>query len=200
VLRWLALSSFLYSGVQLCLTGFLVTYLVAEVELSLVLAGMALAVTHAAGAAGRLAWGWLADRLRSGTRALILNGALSIAGAIATGAIGAHWPVWAIGAAAALFGFCAMGWNGVFMAEIARQSPRESVGVATGGSLAITYAGVVAVPPAFAALHDRAGLAYGAGYVLLTLVIALGIACVVLSRRSARSAPAAQASRSALDS
>lgn len=195
VLRWLALSSFLYSGVQLCLTGFLVTFLVSEVELTLLVAGTVLAITHAAGAAGRLAWGWFADRLRSGTRALMVNGALSIGGALATAAIGSHWPVWGIATAAALFGFCAMGWNGVFMAVIARQSPRESIGIATGGSLSITYAGVVAVPPAFAALHDYAGLGYGAAYGLLTLVIALGIACVVQSRRAAQASGRGQRSQ-----
>lgn len=188
VLRWLALASFLYSGVQLCLIGFLVTFLVAEVGLSLVLAGTVLAITHAAGAAGRLAWGWLADRLRSGTLALILNGALSIVGALATAAIASHWPVAAIGAASALFGFCAVGWNGVYMAVIARQSPPQSVGMATGGSMVFTFAGVVAVPPAFAALHDYAALSYSGAYALLTFVIALGIACVVRARRGATSA------------
>jgi MFS family permease len=181
VLRWLALASFLYSGVQLCLAGFLVTYLVTEVRFDLVLAGSILAITHTAGALGRLAWGWVADRLRSGTRAMMVLGALGVAGALATAAIGAHWPTWLVAAAVALFGFCAMGWNGVYMAVIARQSP-QAIGMATGGSIAITYAGVVAGPAAFGALHEGFGMSYGAGFALLALVTLVGIACVALSR------------------
>ncbi len=182
VLRWLALCSFLYSAVQLCLSGFLVTFLVEDVRLQLVLAGTLLAITHAAGAAGRLAWGWIADRLRSGTLALILNGCVGVAGALATAAVAPGWPAWAIGLAGALFGFSAIGWNGVFMAVIARQAPRE-IGAATGGSLFFTYAGVVTVPALFAQLHERAGLSYASGFALLGLLTAAGIGCLVLARR-----------------
>lgn len=181
-LRWLAIASLAYSAVQLSLTGFLVTYLVGEVQLSLLLAGTILAVTHAAGAAGRLAWGWLADRMRSGTLALIANGGVAVAGALATAAIVAGWPVWAIAAATSVFGFSAIGWNGVYMAVIARQSAPQDVGIATGGSLSVTFAGVIIGPSAFAALHDHAGLSYSAGYALLALITALGVACIFRSR------------------
>jgi MFS family permease len=182
VLRWLAFCSFLYSAVQLCLSGYLVTFLVEEVHLQLVVAGTILAVTHAAGAAGRLAWGWIADRLRSGTLALIANGCVGVAGALATAAIAPGWPVWAIAVAGAVFGFSAIGWNGVFMAVIARQAPRD-IGAATGGSLFFTYAGVVIIPSLFAQLHERAGLSYALGFALLGLLTAAGIGCLLLARR-----------------
>ena len=182
ILRWLAISSFVYSGVQLCLAGFLATYLVAEVGLDLVVAGTILAVTHSAGAAGRLAWGWLADRLRSGSAAMVALGLLGIAGALATAAVSAGWPLILVAAATALFGFCAMGWNGVFMAVIARQAP-QAIGAATGGSLTITYAGIVVGPAAFGALHDHGGVSYGAAFALLGIGMALGAACVAQARR-----------------
>lgn len=182
-LRWLALASFLYSGAQLCLTGFLVTYLVAEVGLGLIVAGTLLSLTHAAGAVGRLVWGWLADRLGSGGIALILNGTVAILGALATAGLSSGWPVWAIAIAVAAFGFGAMGWNGVYIAVIARQAPPGGIGLATGGSLAVTYAGSIFLPPGFAALHDQLGLSYAAAYAALTLVTAVGIACIVQARR-----------------
>jgi cyanate permease len=182
VLRWLALCSFLYSAVQLCLSGFLVTFLVEEVHLQLVLAGTLLAITHFAGAAGRLAWGWIADRLRSGTLALLLNGGVGIVGALATAAVAPGWPGWAIALAGAVFGFSSIGWNGVFMAVIARQAPRD-IGAATGGSLFFTYAGVVIVPALFAQLHERAGLSYAAGFALLALLTAAGMGCLAMARR-----------------
>jgi MFS family permease len=182
--------------VQLSLTGFLVTYLVAERGLSLLAAGTVLSVMHAAGAVGRLAWGWLADRIRSGTAALAANGVLAIAGAAATAAIATGWPIGAIAAATAVFGFSAIGWNGVFMAVIARQSPPREIAMATGGTLSLTFAGVILGPSAFAALHDHAGLGYGTGYALLALVSALGVACVMRARAAsarAASAPAGKA-------
>ena len=182
-LRWLAIGSLVYSGAQLCLSGFLVTYLVTEVGLGLVAAGTILSITHAAGAVGRLFWGWLADRLGSGGRALIINGALTMAGAVATSMISAAWPFWAITLVVAAFGFCAMGWNGVYIALIARQAPAGSVGLATGGSLAMTYAGVVVIPPAFTVLHDQLDFRYGAAFMALALVTGLGIACIVRATR-----------------
>jgi MFS family permease len=187
-LRWLAIASLAYSAVQLSLTGFLVTYLVAEVQLSLLVAGTILSATHAAGAAGRLAWGWLADRIRSGTAALLANGAVAIAGALATAAVAAGWPVWTIAAATCLFGLSAIGWNGVFMAVIARQSAPQDIAIATGGTLSLTFAGVIVGPSAFAALHDHAGLSYAAGYALLALITALGVVCITRARaaRAAR--------------
>lgn len=184
-LRWLAAASFLYSGAQLSLSGFLVTYLVSDVQMSLVAAGTILAVTNGAGAAGRLFWGWLADRLGSGGLALMANGAMSIVFALATAAMAPAWPTWTVALVAAAFGFCAMGWNGVYIAVIARQAPAGSIGIATGGSLMVTYAGSVVIPPAFGALHARFDMSYGTGFALLSVVTALGIACVYLVRRSA---------------
>ena len=184
-LRWLAAASFLYSGTQLSLSGFLVTYLVADVGMTLIVAGTILAVTNAAGAVGRLFWGWLADRLASGGKALMANGAMTVALALTTAAMAPTWPTWMVGMVAAAFGFCAMGWNGVYIAVIARQAPAGSIGIATGGSLMVTYAGSVVIPPSFAALHETWDLSYGAGFAGLSFVTALGIACVYLVRRSA---------------
>jgi len=72
----------------------------------------------------------------------------------------------------------------VYIAVIARQSPPGSIGLATGGSLSVTYSGVIFTPPAFAALHDQFALSYGSAFALLSLVTAMGIGCVVLARRA----------------
>ena len=191
-IRWLAATSFLFSGVQLCLTGFLVTYLVSDVHLSLVVAGTVLSITHAAGAFGRLGWGWLADRLGSGGLALALNGAATVAAGLVAAAIAPSWPFWAIALAAAVFGASAMGWNGVYIAAVARHAPPGGVGLATGGSLSVTYAGVIVMPPIFAALHDRAAWSYGAIFALSSLAALAGIACVLAARRAAGRRPAQQ--------
>ena len=183
-LRWIAAASLLYSGVQVSLTGFLATYLVGDIKLGLIIAGTVLSITHASGAVGRLAWGLLADRLRSGGLALMINGTLATAGALLVSGMAPGWPMAAIIAASAGFGFCAVGWNGVYMAVLSRLSPPGEVSFAVGGSLVWTYAGVIVVPPAFAALHDHAGLTYGMGFALLSIVSLMGVGCVVLARQA----------------
>ena len=187
-LRWIAVASLLYSGVQLSLTGFLATYLVADIRMSLVLAGTVLSITHLSGAVGRLTWGWVADRLRSGGLALIINGLLATVGTLLTAAMAPQWPIGAVIAVSALFGFCAVGWNGVYMAVLSRLSPPGTVSFAVGGSLVWTYAGVIIVPPAFATMHDHIGLTYGAGFALLTIVSLAGVGCVVMARRAVAAA------------
>jgi len=183
ILRWLALCSFAFSAVQLSLVSLLVTYLVTEVQLSLVTAGGLIAIAQMAGAAGRIGWGWLADRLHSGSKALILNGLLAAAAALGTAAIAADWPWLWIAVLVAAFGFCAIGWNGVFIAVIARQAPRQSIGLATGATLSITYAGVLVGPSGFAALHDGLGLSYAHGYILMAAITLVGVWCMVQARK-----------------
>src|SRR5688572_27882465 len=70
----------------------------------------------------------------------------------------------------------AIGWNGVYLAEVARQAPPGKAGLATGGTLAITFMGNVLGPVMFGAL---AGVfrSYRAGFLGLALLLAL---CVVM--------------------
>jgi MFS family permease len=67
-----------------------------------------------------------------------------------------------------IFGASAIGWNGVFLAEIARLAPAGQASVATGGTLCITFLGVVLGPPLFGVL---AGIlkSYGTSYGVLGL-------------------------------
>ena len=62
---------------------------------------------------------------------------------------GPHWPLWALFAFAVALGATAVGWNGVFLAEIARLAPRDRISDATGGSAFFTFLGVVVTPPLF---------------------------------------------------
>ena len=55
-LRWLSVTTFFYSFVQLCLGSFLVIMLVEEIGYTLVAAGMLLSVTQGAGVIARVIW------------------------------------------------------------------------------------------------------------------------------------------------
>jgi predicted MFS family arabinose efflux permease len=66
----------------------------------------------------------------------------------------------------AVFGSSAVGWNGVYLAEVARQAPKGQASVATGGTLALTFLGVVVGPPIFGLIASASG-SYGIAYASL---------------------------------
>jgi len=108
---------------------------------------------------GRLLWGLLADRVFRRRTMLGLLGLGMGLSAIATLASDPGWPQWALFVFASVFGATAVGWNGVYLAEVARLAPAGRVGEATGGCLFFTFLGVVVTPPAF-----NAALALSANY------------------------------------
>ena len=61
-LRRLAIASFFFSTMQLCLISFLVTYLIENIEMTLIQAGVLLSAAQASGIIGRIVWGAFADR------------------------------------------------------------------------------------------------------------------------------------------
>jgi MFS family permease len=167
-IRGLALASILYSAMQLCLMGYLVTYLVQDLAMSLLQAGVMLAVAQAGGVFGRIVWGTVADRWIAPRRMFGLLGLTMAGGAAAAALFSTAWPSAALAAAVALFGAAAIGWNGVLLAQVARLAPPGKVGLATGGTLFFTFFGVVIGPPLFGAIVGT-GLGYPAAYLLLAL-------------------------------
>lgn len=181
----LALLSFAYAAVQVCLTSFLVVFLHIALGWSLVGAGLALTIATIGGVVGRIVWGALADRFLPPRRALSLIGLLAgICGVVMAAATPA-WPAWVILPVAAVFGATAIGWNGVQLSELARKAPSGSAGAVTGAAGFITFSGVVLGPPLFAALTALTG-GYRAGYLMMA-VISLAAASLLHFR-----APAAQ--------
>jgi predicted MFS family arabinose efflux permease len=168
----LAASSVVYAAMQLVLSSFLVVYLTSAAGLDLVLAGVLLSASQLAGVAGRLGWGFVADRVAS-PRLLLLGIALLMA--IAAGLMSlftAAWPVGAIAAVVILLGATASGWNGVFLAEIIRDVSPAEVGLATSGSLMFTYLGIVLGPSLFGALAAAAG--FPNAYIVMGGAVLLG--------------------------
>jgi predicted MFS family arabinose efflux permease len=168
----LATSSIVYAAMQLVLSSFLVVYLTRSAGLDLVLAGALLSASQLAGVAGRIGWGFVADRVAS-PRMLLLGIALLMA--VAAGLMSlftAAWPVGAIAAVVILLGATASGWNGVFLAEIIRDVRPAEVGLATSGSLMFTYLGIVLGPSLFGALASAVG--FPKAYIVMGATVLLG--------------------------
>ena len=164
----LAATSFVYGGVQITLVAYLVAFLTESFGLSLVLAGIVMAASQLGSVAARVVWGIVADRALSRRATLGMLGVGMGATAVCGLAAGPHWPLWALFAFAIALGATAVGWNGVFLAELTRLAPPGRIGDVTGGSTFFTFLGVVVTPPLF---HFILGLtsSYGATYALLGL-------------------------------
>lgn len=176
-LRRLAWLSLLYAAVQVSVTSFLVVYLTEALHWSLVAAGLALTLTTLGGVVGRIGWGALADRLRTPLRVLSVIGGFAAACAIGLALAQPDWAPTLVLALAILLGGTAIGWNGVQLAEVARQAPPGHAGAITGASSFVTFSGVVAGPPAFALLAASTG-SYRVGFVFLAMLALAGIASI----------------------
>lgn len=180
----LALTSFIYGGVQITLVAYLVTFLTESFTLSLVLAGMVMAVSQLASVVGRIAWGVFADRIATRRATLGMLGiGMGITGLCAVSA-GPAWPLWSIFAFAIALGATAVGWNGVFLAELARLAPKDRVSDVTGGASFFTFLGVVMTPPLFHLVLGLSG-SYGITYALFGLP-ALAVGALILWTAGAR--------------
>ncbi len=168
-LRELAISSFAFSGMQMCLGSYLVVLLIERAALTVAVAGGALSVAMIAGIFGRLFWGVLADYGLSARSVLGLLGLLMATGAMLMTLIDNTWTLGFIYLVCFLFGASAVGWNGVYLAEVAHIAPPGRAGSATGASLAMTYSGVVILPSLFWLVHALTD-SYAPGFMLVGLL------------------------------
>lgn len=183
-LRSLAAASFVFGGMQIIVIAFYVTFLVERLGYDLAGAGFLFAVLQGAAMVGRVAWGWLAGRYRSPRVVLGLLG-LAMAGAnIFFGSLDAGLPTPVMAALAIVIGAATIGWNGVFLAEVALAAPAESVGAVTGGVIAYSYTGSMIYPAVFSAILAATG-SYFVGFAAAAVPAAL-IGVLFLWPRRAR--------------
>ena len=90
-------------------------------------------------------------------------------GAVGTALLHPDSSPWILFPVLVIFGASAIGWNGVFLAQVARLAPAGQASVATGGTLCITFFGVVLGPPLFGVLAGVLS-SYGASYGVLGLL------------------------------
>lgn len=174
-LRQGALASFAFAGIQMCFASFLVVFLTERAGVTLTNAGFALSIAMIGGIIGRVLWSVVADYIGSARTVLGALGTVMALSAFALSQVTPEWPLSAIIALCAVFGATAVGWNGVYVAEIARIAPGGNVALATGAALAFTYFGVVVAPFGFWLTVALSG-SYTPGFILIgiaTLVAAL---------------------------
>jgi MFS family permease len=194
-LRELAFASLGYSAVQLVFVTYFVSFLNLALGYSLVSAGFVYAFGHGAGIVGRIAWGTVADRWLAPRYTLALIGVISAACALIVAVSSASWPLAAMIAVTIVFGASAVGWNGVFLAEVARRAGPGQVGTVTGATQVFTFAGALAGPPLFAGAVSVTG-SYAWAFALFALPLALGVRLGVARKDAKGKSPGRDEARS----
>jgi len=187
-LRAMAAVSFLFSCVQMSFAAYIVTYLTQDLAVGAVLAGAMLAISQGGGVAGRIAWGYLADRVLGALRMLLVLAILIVVCALTTAALpvlGGVPPMLLLAALMMLFGGTASGWNGVYLAEVAARAPAGQAGLATAGTLACTFFGVIIGAPSFGMLASGTG-GFQAAFVSLAVFASVAAALLLVLIRRAR--------------
>jgi predicted MFS family arabinose efflux permease len=168
-LATMAACSFMFCIVQMSLTTYLVTFLHTELAYGLVAAGLVLSFSQMGGVAGRILWGYVADRGLGAFRTLVMLAGLMALCALATATFTPQVPRAVVIAVLVVFGASAIGWNGVYLAEVARRAPPGQASLATGGTLAFTFLGGLVGPSVFGGLSSLLGT-YRAGYAALMVI------------------------------
>jgi MFS family permease len=180
-LRRISFTAFLFGGVQLSFASYLVVFLVERAELSMVRAGAVLSVAMMSGMVGRLLWGAAADYFRSARGVLVALGVVTALCAAIMTQVSPQWPYAAIMVLAGIFGATTLGWNGVYIGELARVAPPGKVAMATGASLSCAYFGAVVAPPLFA-LVQWLSAGYIVPFAMLGLLAAAGVLSLARGR------------------
>jgi MFS family permease len=192
-LRYLSFAGAFLVVPQIGITTFTVVLFAEEMGYTLVTAGLVLTASQVAGVAGRVFWGWVADLTGNCYTTLSILCAVMITATLFCFAL---TPTWPLAAACALFfviGSTATGWNGAFLAEVARVAPPKAVSRATGGSLFYVNVGKMLGPIAVANAYALSG-SYSTAFGLLSVVTAAALVCL-LTARTIPAMPTVQAQR-----
>lgn len=189
-LRYLSIAGACLVVPQIGLTTFTVVLFAEQMGYTLVSAGLVLTASQVAGVAGRVFWGWVADLTGNCYTTLSVLSVVMIAAALLCFTLTTAWPLPLACVLFFVFGSTASGWNGAFLAEIARVAPAHAVGRATGGSLFYVNVGKMLGPIAVANAYALSG-SYSSAFGLLAVPAMVALGCLL----AARSVPAAQAAQ-----
>ncbi|HEV8143923.1 MAG TPA: MFS transporter [Methylomirabilota bacterium] len=146
------------SMTQSALLAYLTLYGREVLELSAVQAGRLLALAQIGGAAGRLAWGVVSDRVFESRRrpGIVVSATLAVV-TFALLAIGGSLPGAFVALLALAAGTAAFGWVGLYLTLVAELGGARYAGLLTGLAVVFSWSGVLVGPPLFGALLQGSG-------------------------------------------
>lgn len=169
-LRRLSLASLTFACTQLAFVTFLVSLLNLQLGHSLAWSAGVLAGAQVVSTVARIAFGYVGDRWIEPRRLLgmlgLAMGVSFVALALPDAGTNRAWIV----AAAVFCAATAMGWNGVYFAELARvAAQRADLATVAGASQFLTFAGSMSGPVLFAEII-RAGGSYSIAFLFLAVL------------------------------
>lgn len=170
-----------FLALQSSLETYLVLYCHDLLLYPVVMSGYLLSLMQIGAVSGRLSWGPISDFFFGARRKIVLMiiGGLSSGMCLAFAFLTPQVPVWVVAGLAALFGACALGWNGMYLILAAELAGRGREGRALGVSLTIAFVGHLVGPPLFGHIVDLAGT-YRQAWLVFCLIMAG--ATVLMSR------------------
>lgn len=186
---WLvSLTAITYVSAQATLVTYLVVFLHTYLGKSIVIASLLMALAQLAGASGRIVLGILSDTVFHGFRkpVLVISGILSASMSLAMIFLNSSTPLWVVGIIIGLFGFSAIGWNGIYAAFMAELVGKEHAGTSLGLGLSLVQIGVLVSPPTFGLIVDYSGK-YTISWVALSLLVCTGVLVLSLVHETNKS-------------
>jgi len=165
-LRKLAFAGFAFSGLQICFMYYFIAFAVTDIGLDRVTAGQVYGAASLVAIAGRVFWGYLAGAYVPPRTLLILLSVAMFVSAAAIGMATPEWGIYGLGAAAVAFGATGVSWNGVHLAEAAKQAPPDQVPVIMGGIISCCFLGLITLPALFGAVFVASGMT-GIGFAVI---------------------------------
>lgn len=140
------------------------------------LASMILGLAQLTGAISRIILGVLSDTLFQGRRKPLLTGCglLMVIMAAAMAWVSPMTSPFILALLIFLFGFAAIGWNGLYVAFVSEVVGVDVSGTAIGIGITLTQVGILGFPPLFGFIVDTTG-SYGPGWLLLSAVTLVGL-------------------------
>jgi MFS family permease len=174
-MRGVALAGAVFCGMQVAFRSFFTVYLVRDLSMNLVTAGLAFSVSQVAGMVGQIGWAIVADRLLAihqtlGAIGLVIAGVAMITAGLSDNTAAAWVVIVAVAYGAAVAGFMP-----VLFGEVARKAPPGEAGALTAGLNLFLIGGSILGPLIFGAV------AYGFGYSVAFFVTGLGTCLAVIA-------------------
>jgi len=164
---FLGLGGAFCSSVQVVLLTYVILYLRDTKKIDLLLAAFCLTLVSVGGILGRIFWGVVSDRLFRGSRKVVLKLIVSVIFSVSLIlGVDVPLPLGVLFLIFFVFGFSAIGWNGVFHAFIGELAEKESAGRAIGLTMTIIFLGNISGPVLFGKILD-ATHSYSTGWYFL---------------------------------
>jgi MFS family permease len=189
----ITITAMILFAVQVALMAFFPWTLVNEVHVSAGFAALVFVIAQFAAAAGRLAWGWISDRVFHGGRVLPLAITCVLCALAALAVAGLRgMPLPALAGVAVLLGAAAEGWFGLAIVAMAEVGGEQHAGNALGFGLSWVMAMAIAAPLAFQWIMQNFGIpaAWHALAVLSIAGVIPAAAAIALERAHSKRASA----------